>query len=99
MIRIDPDKVTPLNDEPSSRTWLGTPHAPTRQGGSAPDGARPSRLFGLQVQSVDTHCTGIRQVETELTLETELTFATELTLETSLTLEELTAAAVAHGSG
>jgi mannose-6-phosphate isomerase-like protein (cupin superfamily) len=27
MVRIDPDKVTPLKDEASSRTWLQTPHS------------------------------------------------------------------------
>jgi mannose-6-phosphate isomerase-like protein (cupin superfamily) len=29
MVRIDPDKVTPLMDEAKSRTWLATPRAPT----------------------------------------------------------------------
>ena len=28
MVRIDPDKVTPLMDEAKSRTWLATPRAP-----------------------------------------------------------------------
>jgi mannose-6-phosphate isomerase-like protein (cupin superfamily) len=27
MVRIDPDKVTPLKDEAASRLWLKTPHA------------------------------------------------------------------------
>ena len=27
MVRIDPDKVTPLKDEAASRVWLKTPHA------------------------------------------------------------------------
>ena len=27
MVRIDPDKVTPLKDEAASRVWLNTPHA------------------------------------------------------------------------
>ena len=27
MVRIDPDKVTPLKDEAASRVWLQTPHA------------------------------------------------------------------------
>jgi mannose-6-phosphate isomerase-like protein (cupin superfamily) len=29
MVRIDPDKVTPLKDEAASRVWLNTPHAPS----------------------------------------------------------------------
>ena len=29
MVRIDPDKVTPLMDEAKSRTWLATPRSPT----------------------------------------------------------------------
>lgn len=29
MVRIDPDKVTPLKDEAASRVWLKTPHAPS----------------------------------------------------------------------
>jgi mannose-6-phosphate isomerase-like protein (cupin superfamily) len=29
MVRIDPDKVTPLKDEAASRVWLQTPHAPS----------------------------------------------------------------------
>jgi mannose-6-phosphate isomerase-like protein (cupin superfamily) len=29
MVRIDPDKVTPLKDEAASRVWLTTPHAPS----------------------------------------------------------------------
>ena len=29
MVRIDPDKVTPLMDEAKSRTWLATPRNPT----------------------------------------------------------------------
>jgi mannose-6-phosphate isomerase-like protein (cupin superfamily) len=29
MVRIDPDKVTPLKDEAASRLWLNTPHAPS----------------------------------------------------------------------
>ena len=30
MIRIDPDKATPLKDEAASKVWLATPHAPSR---------------------------------------------------------------------
>jgi len=30
MVRIDPDKVTPLKDEAASRVWLNTPHAPSQ---------------------------------------------------------------------
>ena len=30
MVRIDPDKVTPLMDEAKSRAWLATPRAPSR---------------------------------------------------------------------
>ena len=29
MVRIDPDKVTPLKDDAASRVWLQTPHAPS----------------------------------------------------------------------
>jgi mannose-6-phosphate isomerase-like protein (cupin superfamily) len=29
MIRVDPDKVTPLKDAAASRVWLDTPHAPS----------------------------------------------------------------------
>jgi mannose-6-phosphate isomerase-like protein (cupin superfamily) len=29
MVRIDPDKVTPLKDEAASRVWINTPHAPS----------------------------------------------------------------------
>ena len=29
MVRIDPDKVTPLKDDAASRVWLNTPHAPS----------------------------------------------------------------------
>jgi hypothetical protein len=29
MVRIDPDKVTPIKDEAASRVWLKTPHAPS----------------------------------------------------------------------
>ena len=29
MVRFDPDRVTPLKDEASSREWLRTPHAPS----------------------------------------------------------------------
>jgi mannose-6-phosphate isomerase-like protein (cupin superfamily) len=29
MVRIDPDKVTPLKDAAASRVWLNTPHAPS----------------------------------------------------------------------
>jgi mannose-6-phosphate isomerase-like protein (cupin superfamily) len=29
MVRIDPDKATPLKDEAASRVWLNTPHAPS----------------------------------------------------------------------
>ena len=29
MVRIDPDKVTPLKDEAASRLWLNTPHSPS----------------------------------------------------------------------
>ena len=29
MVRIDPDKATPLKDEAASRVWLKTPHAPS----------------------------------------------------------------------
>jgi quercetin dioxygenase-like cupin family protein len=28
MVRIDPDKVTPLMDEAKSRAWLATPRSP-----------------------------------------------------------------------
>jgi mannose-6-phosphate isomerase-like protein (cupin superfamily) len=30
MMRIDPDKATPLKDEAASKIWLATPHAPSR---------------------------------------------------------------------
>jgi len=30
MVRIDPDKVTPVMDEAKSRTWLATPRTPAR---------------------------------------------------------------------
>jgi len=33
MVRIDPDKVTPLMDEEASKKWLATPRTPNAPGG------------------------------------------------------------------